>query len=334
MNNSLPRFILNLFNAVSEIAGVRILSLAEHRYLLNEPVKRYLSIHSEFIALAGTLTAFTRYLSFRCEAEELVNLSGSTEEYLQHPETLANRVRGIAERYQNPIDRFMVYYADHFRDCNSQWSQDIFVSYVLKEKKAGTFLELGGADGITHSNSLSLETRYSWSGTLVEPHPSQFQLLKNTRQNIRNRLLNCAISITNERGTVQLSDNGQLSAIQGYDSRDLHAGIRSQSADVFTVGCIPFKDVFDVYDEIDYLSLDVEGPEIELLTHVDWSKAPAVITVEHNWRRDVISGLRDLLVKKGYKEAFREHGWLTRGDLWFVQPSRDVVDIDTCGSTG
>ena len=330
MNRTLPRKLLNLANSVFKVAGIRILTLADYHHLLNEPLKHQLSIRSEFIALAGTLTAFTRYLALRSGTGVSTDSLASTEEYLQHPETLANRVRSIAETYDYSIDRFMLYYSEHFRDCNSQWSQDIFVSYMLKQKKNGVFLELGGADGVTHSNTYSLQQKYSWSGTLIEPHPLQFQLLRTTRQSKKNRLLQCAISINNERGTVQLSDHGQLSSIQGYASNDLHSRARNQSSKTFTVSCIPFKDVFDAYDEIDYLSLDVEGPEIELLTHVDWSKSPTIITVEHNWRSTAISGLRNLLENKGYVEAFRDHDWLTRGDLWFFKPSKDVVDFDLC----
>ena len=83
----------------------------------------------------------------------------------------------------------------------------------------------------------------------------------------------------------------------------------------------------DTVLDLDYLSLDVEGPEYDLLAAIDWKKCtpPKVITVEHNWRDEVITKIRELLTTQGYTEAFTAFNWLRRGDLWFCHdPLRRV----------
>ena len=79
------------------------------------------------------------------------------------------------------LKEFMTFYADKWKPSASQWSQDIFALYASQSKTNGSFLEVGGADGLTHSNTLMLERSYEWSGTLIEPDTEQFNILKNVR---------------------------------------------------------------------------------------------------------------------------------------------------------
>jgi hypothetical protein len=50
----------------------------------------------------------------------------------------------------------------------SQASQDIFVISALKNKRNGTFLEIGSNDPVFHNNTYILETQYGWRGTMIE----------------------------------------------------------------------------------------------------------------------------------------------------------------------
>ena len=51
---------------------------------------------------------------------------------------------------------------------SSQLGQDLWVIDTMKYKKNGYFVDLGALDGLTHSNTLMLENKYSWSGICVE----------------------------------------------------------------------------------------------------------------------------------------------------------------------
>lgn len=48
-------------------------------------------------------------------------------------------------------------------------------------KTGGTFLEFGAYDGITFSNTYLLEKNFGWTGLLIDPIPSHFNLMKTSR---------------------------------------------------------------------------------------------------------------------------------------------------------
>jgi hypothetical protein len=53
----------------------------------------------------------------------------------------------------------------------SQYGQDQLIDKLLNQKRNGFFVEIGGYDGETFSNSLFLEKERRWSGLLVEANP-------------------------------------------------------------------------------------------------------------------------------------------------------------------
>lgn len=55
----------------------------------------------------------------------------------------------------------------------SQAGQDFAIDQIMKNKREGTFLDVGGFDGVTGSNTFFLETNRGWTGALVEPVNAQ-----------------------------------------------------------------------------------------------------------------------------------------------------------------
>lgn len=51
---------------------------------------------------------------------------------------------------------------------NSQAGQDIFVLYVLKQKRNGIYVEIGSNCPISVNNTYILEKNYGWKGLMVE----------------------------------------------------------------------------------------------------------------------------------------------------------------------
>jgi hypothetical protein len=58
--------------------------------------------------------------------------------------------------------------ADSIEQNYSQSLQDIFTLSVLDGKRNGTYLEIGGADGIGINNTYLLESQYDWTGLAFE----------------------------------------------------------------------------------------------------------------------------------------------------------------------
>jgi hypothetical protein len=80
-------------------------------------------------------------------------------------------------KYVNPNTYFKDYYEnlrvkfDTAQDLVQNYSQslqDIFTLSVLNGKRNGTYLEIGGADGIDINNTFLLESEYDWKGIAFE----------------------------------------------------------------------------------------------------------------------------------------------------------------------
>lgn len=179
----------------------------------------------------------------------------------------------------------------------SQVGQDICViEEVYKKKRNGFFVDVGASHGINLSNTYLLEKDYGWNGICIEPHPRFFEKL------VKNRTAKCVQCAAYSEGgqEVEFVVAGVLSGIA--DHIDFHKSALDKEKIV--VATERLTDILDRHDApcfIDYLSLDTEGSELEVLKGTDLNKYTfGFITVEHNWVEPRRSEIRDLLLKYGY----------------------------------
>jgi hypothetical protein len=205
----------------------------------------------------------------------------------------------------------------------SQFAQDKFVLFCLEESRGGTFVEFGGADGLTHSNTALLECEYGWRGLLLEPNPFEFPLLKRNRPNCR--ALHAAVKCSDAH-EIDLVICGQLSTVRGFEPVDKHAAARSSAGITRRVRCIDLNEAIGSSSlgsqTLDYLSVDSEGSELAILSRFNFDKGPRVLTLECNERAADEAAIRNLMAAKGYREPLSHQ--LTAPDLWFVR--EDVYD--------
>lgn len=288
------------------------------RHLLR-PLKRLLD---DFDLRSGRLQAV---LDLRAEA---IGHRGAAEAFASYLTS--------APPHDDPALRdFMAFYAERWPLSRSQWSQDVFVMHATGLKERGRYLEIGGADGITHSNTYSLSRHLDWTGVLVEPDADMFRILRAVRGR-RDEVLRTAISPTGSSGVGALRKAGQLSALRGHEGDDLHAAARSSTRTFEAVATVSMTEVLRRAGALDYLSLDVEGAEPDILESVAWREVakPRVITVEHNFRASDAERMRRVLGEQGYREVFAGQDWLRRGDLWMVledeQPQAGRAGAEGC----
>ena len=175
----------------------------------------------------------------------------------------------------------------------SQCGQDQWlIDRIFHHKRQGVFVEVGANDGITYSNTLLLENKYDWTGMLIEPHPLAFATLKKNRPKCL--LVNKAVSTQTQNVPFQCI-NGYSEMLSGmvhtYDSRHQARIARELNekrgtSSVISVETVSLRDLFQKYDirHIDYLSIDVEGAEQEVLDTIDFSQVTIdVIGVEVNY---------------------------------------------------
>ncbi len=202
-------------------------------------------------------------------------------------------------------------------NSKSQIGQDFFVLSETNFKKHGYFVEIGASNGYDLSNTLLLESQFGWNGLLVEPAKCWEQDLRKNRP-ATSIETSCVWSETGLRIGFSEAKVGELSTVDSFVNQDLHSSNRSNSKR-YLVATISLNDLLKKYDApelIDYLSIDTEGSEFEILNSFDFRKNRInIITVEHNFtnKRERIY---DLLVKNGYRRKFKS---ISKFEDWYVK---------------
>ena len=189
----------------------------------------------------------------------------------------------------------------------SQHRQDLFALKELKLKKNGFFVEFGATDGVSGSNTYLLEKEFGFNGILAEPNPKQRKNISSERDAII--VEECVWTKSGKK--LEFVDDGDLSTLNIFKKFE-------NNKSSFFVNTISLTDMLDRYNApslIDYISIDTEGSEYDILLIHDFSKYNfSVITVEHNFtdQRDKIF---KLLSKNGYKRKYEE---LSLQDDWYT----------------
>lgn len=201
---------------------------------------------------------------------------------------------------------------------NAQLAQDLFVLDYLKQKRNGFFVEFGATDGQYLSNTFLLEKEFGWTGILAEPAKAWRDRLHKNRDCIIDH--RCVWSKSDEVLTFNETREGELSTVDLFVDADWHAGKRNEKT-IYKVETISLNNLLSEYNapfEIDYLSIDTEGSEFEILNAFDFSKYRIkIITVEHNFtpaRQD----LNKLLTSNGFKRVFET---ISQFDDWYINES-------------
>ena len=192
----------------------------------------------------------------------------------------------------------------------SQIGQDLEVLKFYNNKTDGFFVDIGAYDGITLSNTYLLEKMYNWHGICVEPIPYRFELLYKNRPN--SFCWDYAVyNKSNEQVLFDISsDSDLLSGISNYI--DAYKNLINSNKTQIIKNTISLNDLLEKSNAplfIDYLSLDTEGSELEILKSVDLQKYTfGLIDVEHNYVEPRRTKIRDLLTSNGY-DYIRENNF-------------------------
>lgn len=203
-----------------------------------------------------------------------------------------------------------------FLDSQSQLGQDFFVLGELGIKRGGFFVEIGGGNGIKDSNTFLLERHFEWRGVMSEPIPEEYVALSKNRSCFT---LNAAVWSNSENNLkFILAKRTGLSTILGFENDDHHASSRKKGHQVINVQTVSLEDLLVMAEAptvIDYLSLDTEGSEWEILKAFDFENWQfRTITVEHNFSQ-AREAIFELLSSHGYIRVMEEFSVY---DDWYV----------------
>jgi FkbM family methyltransferase len=192
----------------------------------------------------------------------------------------------------------------------SQLNQDLNVLKFYNNKKDGYFIEIGASDGMELSNTYLLEKEYNWKGICVEPIPSRYEKLCINRSN--SNCCNRAVYHTSDMEvTFDIANEYDLLSGISEKIEDCNEKAKANKTSI-TVKTITFNDLLAHYNapnHIDYLSLDTEGSELDILQSVDFNRYTfGLIDVEHNYTEPRRTKMRELLTSNGYKYV-KENKW-------------------------
>lgn len=201
-------------------------------------------------------------------------------------------------------------------ESKAQLRQDLFVLSTLSFKRGGFFVEFGATDGTNLSNTLLLEKGYGWKGILAEPARCWHEELRRNRKCSIETM--CVWSESGKRMKFNETRASELSTLVAFSEGDRHRRKRRGGV-VYEVETISLEDMLVKHSapsEIDYLSIDTEGSEYDILRRLNFSRYDIkVITCEHNYT-DAREKIYDLLTGLGYRRVFEE---ISRFDDWYVK---------------
>jgi FkbM family methyltransferase len=208
----------------------------------------------------------------------------------------------------------------------SQIGQETFVAHKTNFKKNGYFVEFGATNGVDINNTQYLEKLLGWQGILAEPATCWHEQLHTNRPNCMIDH-DCVWSKTGETllfnevesGQAGYSNSAELSTIAQYSECDVHAAARTtgKSYTVQTISLVDLLRKHSAPKNIDYLSIDTEGSELEILSAFDFDEYVFdIITCEHVYKDTQRTAIYNLLTSKGYVRVDVAH---SHWEDWYVR---------------
>lgn|GEM_PF-271824 len=190
----------------------------------------------------------------------------------------------------------------------SQYGDELVVWHLLSRKTAGYYVEAGAYDGVTYSNTYFLE-QIGWTGLLVEPATSAFEKCRAARP--RSKVVQAVLGSQGVTGTTSfcaVNGPGDVGAYSFGPCSRPAADVTRRGGSV-TIERVPTCSLDDLLsaerpERIDFLSLDVEGAELDVLKGANLQRwRPTIIGIEGD-RIDV----RKYLTRLGYERVLRLDG--------------------------
>lgn len=205
-----------------------------------------------------------------------------------------------------------------------QYGQDRWVAEeLLPGQRGGVFVDVGAHDGISFSNTLFLETELGWTGVAIEPNPDVFRKLQANRSCFV--VHGCASSTPGPKMYLKVSGYSEMLSglVEEYDPRHLerirrevaeHGGSTAEIA----VPSFTLNEILEsqALKHIDYLSVDVEGAEVDVLRSLDFRKHPVrIVGAENNYKDWRLPALMRL-------QGYRLHSIV--GDEFYLPKRQDT----------
>jgi len=164
----------------------------------------------------------------------------------------------------------------------SQYGEDVYAASQFRNKRDGFYVDVGAYHPHLYSVTYALYKR-GWRGIAIDPNPLTGMLFRIFRP--RDVFVRAGVG-KGSRTYRQFEDGAYNSFVEGTGEGAKEQKLR------------PLADILSEYrvTSIDFMNVDVEGMDLEVLQTHDWSILPKVIAVEAK----IGSQVQQYLEGKGY----------------------------------
>ena len=155
----------------------------------------------------------------------------------------------------------------------AEFAEDVMVNRILKKIKKGFYVDIGAYHPYKGSLTYNLYSR-KWNGMNLDISKSSIDLFNIARPSDIN--INCAVSEFN--GETYYYENSPINQQNSLISQDDNQKkIKIQSYKLSEI--LKMQNI----NSVDYINIDTEGNELEVLMGIDFSKInPTLFTIEDN----------------------------------------------------
>jgi FkbM family methyltransferase len=216
----------------------------------------------------------------------------------------------------------MISYAQNF--------EDVILERLFKSRKTGFYVDIGAChpiyDSVTHHFYLK-----GWSGINVEPQPKLFTELQAARE--RDINLQCCVGAQADTRTFYITKDigtSTLNQVIAEHYREERSIDQELTVELITLNQIWSEHVGD--RQVDFMKIDVEGYEREVLSGADFSVvAPSVLVIEatipnsqelcHEQWEELVLDHYQLIYFDGLNRFYVRQGWQFGTGVEIVPPN-------------
>lgn len=193
---------------------------------------------------------------------------------------------------------------------------DLKLRPYLSKIHNGFFVEAGANDGVSQSNTLYYEKNFGWRGILIEPVPDLAKKCKTNRPGtiVENYAL---VSSDFKEDKITMRYCNLMSVVKGgmktKEEEDEHIrnGCELKNIKSYELN-VPVSTLSKIIEKnsvkkIDFISLDVEGYELEALKGFDFKKwRPSYILIEARYEDEINNFMDEMGYQKINKLSFHD----------------------------
>jgi FkbM family methyltransferase len=182
------------------------------------------------------------------------------------------KVKNIFYKIKKNFNKLLLLFESKYANYSfSQEGEDLILSRIFDNKANGFYVDVGAHHPKRFSNTY-IFYKLGWRGINIEPNPEAYKLFMKYRSGDTN--INCGVAQNFGNLNYYMFDE---SALNTFDSKVLHSRIKNTSykhIKTVALDVLPLSEIFQLSlpkgRKIDFLTVDTEGFDLEVLKSNDW----------------------------------------------------------------